>query len=66
VLGESALLRAPEDEDGFARAVLTLTDERLRDRLIARGLENVKRFRPERMVNDYIEIYQRLCEQSSN
>ena len=61
VVGDAALLRAPEDEEGFAADVLTLTDESLRQQIIARGFQNVKRFTSERMVNDYIEIYQRLC-----
>jgi glycosyltransferase involved in cell wall biosynthesis len=66
VVGDSALLRAPEDEEGFASDVLRLTDAATRDQLIARGFENVKRFTPERMVNDYIELYRRVCTQSSN
>jgi len=61
VVGSAALLRAPEDEAGFAADVLKLTDARLREELVARGFENVKRFTPERMVNDYIEIYGKLC-----
>ncbi|HEY0551330.1 MAG TPA: glycosyltransferase family 1 protein [Verrucomicrobiae bacterium] len=66
VVGDSALLRAPEDEEGFAADVLTLTDERLRQQFIARGFENVKRFTTERMAGDYIRIYQKLCVPGSN
>ena len=66
VVGESALLRAPEDEEGFANAVLTLTDDDLRRQFITRGLENVKRFTVERMANDYIRIYQELCARNSS
>jgi glycosyltransferase involved in cell wall biosynthesis len=66
VVGDSGLLRAPEDEEGFAADVLTLTDERLRQQFIARGFENVKRFTTERMVGDYIKIYQKLCVPGSN
>ncbi|HWN95585.1 MAG TPA: glycosyltransferase family 1 protein [Methylomirabilota bacterium] len=61
VVGDSALLRAPDDEEGFAADVLKLTDATVRQQLIARGFENVKRFTPERMVNDYIEAYQKVC-----
>jgi glycosyltransferase involved in cell wall biosynthesis len=61
VVGNSALLRAPDDEEGFATAVLELTEERRRADLVARGFQNVKRFTPERMVNDYIALYQELC-----
>jgi glycosyltransferase involved in cell wall biosynthesis len=66
VVGDSALLRAPEDEAGFAEDILKLKDAILHEELVARGFENVKRFTPERMVNDYIEIYQRLCAQNGN
>ncbi len=64
VVGDSALLRAPEDEEGFATDVLRLTEGSLRQQLIARGFENVKRFTPERMVNDYLELYQKVCTRS--
>lgn len=64
VVGDSALLRSPEDEEGFAADVLRLTDSATRQQLIARGLENARRFTPERMVNDYIELYQQVCAQS--
>jgi glycosyltransferase involved in cell wall biosynthesis len=66
VVGNAGLLRAPEDEAGFAEDVLKLTDATVHEQFVARGFENVKRFTPERMVNDYIEIYQRLCGQSGN
>jgi glycosyltransferase involved in cell wall biosynthesis len=66
VVGNSALLRAPDDEQGFVEDVLRLTDSATREQLIARGFQNVKRFTPERMVNDYIELYRKLCTQDSN
>jgi len=66
VVGDSALLRAPDDEEGFAADVLRLTDRMTRQQLIARGFENVKRFTPERMVSDYLELYQKVCTRSSN
>lgn len=64
VVGNSALLRAPEDEEGFATDVLRLTESPTRNQLIVRGFENVKRFTPERMVNDYTQLYQEVCAQS--
>lgn len=66
VVGSSGLLRPPEDEAGFAEDVLKLTDAIVHERVVASGFENVKRFAPERMVNEYIEIYQRLCAQNGN
>jgi glycosyltransferase involved in cell wall biosynthesis len=64
VVGTAALLRAPEDEEGFATDVLRLTEPMTRNQLIVRGFENVKRFTPERMVNDYIQLYQKVCARS--
>ncbi len=64
VVGDSALLRAPDDEHGFAQDVLSLTRGPLRAELIARGFENVKRFTPERMVKEYLEVYQQVCARS--
>jgi glycosyltransferase involved in cell wall biosynthesis len=61
VVGDSALLRSPEDEPGFVADILSLTTGSLRQQLIARGFENVKRFTPERMVNDYLQLYQKVC-----
>lgn len=66
VVGAGGFLRDPEDEDGFAQDALKLTDLKVRDELVERGFDNVRRFTPERMVNSYIEIYQRLCAQSGN
>jgi glycosyltransferase involved in cell wall biosynthesis len=65
VVGDSALLRAPDDEEGFATDVLKLTDARVREQFIARGFENVKRFTLERMVDDYVELYQKVCTRNS-
>lgn len=64
VVGDSALLRAPDDEPGFASAVLSLTAAPVREQLIARGFENAKRFAPGRMVNEYLELYQKVCARS--
>lgn len=64
VVGGAALLRAPDDEEGFAGDVLSLTESTTRSQLIVRGFENVRRFAPERMVNDYIQLYQKVCAQN--
>jgi glycosyltransferase involved in cell wall biosynthesis len=66
VLGDSGLLRAPDDEQGFASDVLKLTDTVVREEFVARGFENVKRFTPGRMTNDYLQLYQKVCAQGSN
>jgi glycosyltransferase involved in cell wall biosynthesis len=61
VVGDSALLHAPEDEEGFAADVLRLADPATRAQLVTRGFENVKRFTPEKMVNSYVKLYQQVC-----
>jgi glycosyltransferase involved in cell wall biosynthesis len=66
VVGEGGFLRDPEDEEGFALDTLKLADAGVREQLVERGFENVKRFTPERMVNSYIEIYRGLCAQNGN
>jgi glycosyltransferase involved in cell wall biosynthesis len=66
VVGDSALLRAPEDEQGFVTDVLSLTDAALRQQFVTRGFENVKRFTADRMVNDYLELYQKICARNSS
>ena len=66
VVGDSALLRSPDDETGFVDDILSLTKGSLRQQLIARGYENVKRFTPGRMVNDYLELYQKVCTRNSS
>ena len=66
VLGASALLRNPEDEEGFAEEVLKLIEPAVREQWVARGFENVKRFAPERMINDYLELYQKVCARNSS
>jgi len=57
VAGSGALLRAPDDEDGFAAAVLSLRNPEERAQLIERGLENAKRFASAEMIGKYRELY---------
>jgi glycosyltransferase involved in cell wall biosynthesis len=66
VVGDGAFLRAPEDEEGFVQDTLKLADANVREQLVARGFQNVKRFTPERMVGSYIGIYDRLCVRNGN
>jgi glycosyltransferase involved in cell wall biosynthesis len=66
VVGDGAFLRAPEDEEGFVQDTLKLADANVREQLVARGFQNVKRFTPERMASSYIEIYDALCARNGN
>ena len=61
VAGDGALIRDAGDEGGFATAVLTLADPATRWRMVQKGLENVRRFRTERMVDEYLAIYRELA-----
>lgn len=60
VVGESALIRAVDDEAGFAVDILRLTDPLERETWIKKGLENVKRFTSEIMLFEYIKLYNEL------
>jgi glycosyltransferase involved in cell wall biosynthesis len=61
ILGESALLAAPNDHESLADHVLRiLEDHDLREGLIARGYENIKRFSAEKMVDEYLEVYEEI------
>jgi glycosyltransferase involved in cell wall biosynthesis len=57
---DSALMHHVDDENGFAHSVLSLNDPACREALINRGLENVKRFSTNRMIEEYKSIYREL------
>lgn len=57
VLGESAILCNPNDQDAISNAMILITDNNaLRQNLIADGLENVKRFSWEESARRCIKI----------
>jgi len=58
VLGDAALLVDPSDETGFARAVESvLTDQQLRERLIAAGRTQARKFTWERCAERTVDAY---------
>jgi glycosyltransferase involved in cell wall biosynthesis len=61
VAGAGALLREPDDEEGFAADLLRLTDPEERKRWSAQALENAKRFSAARMISEYREVYRSLA-----
>jgi glycosyltransferase involved in cell wall biosynthesis len=65
VAGNSALIRAVEDEAGFSEDLLRLTDPAERERWILRGLKNVRRFSTEEMLDNYEEVYQHVTQTMS-
>jgi glycosyltransferase involved in cell wall biosynthesis len=65
VAGEGACLVDPFDVAGI-RAGLTriIDDEAYRTGLVARGLENVRRFQPETIARAYLELYRRVLREA--
>ncbi len=62
VAGKGALLVDPHNPQAIRDAFLRLVqDADLRNRLIAEGLENVKRFAPERVAGAYLSLYRELA-----
>lgn len=61
IAGTGALLHRPEDEEGFARDLLRLTDPAEHARWSAKALENAQRFTTERMITNYCELYRSLA-----
>ncbi|MEO8440389.1 MAG: glycosyltransferase family 1 protein [Spartobacteria bacterium] len=58
--GEAALTADVEDEPAMARALLGLTDPAERARWSDKSLLNAERFRAEKMIAGYIELYRSL------
>lgn len=61
VSGDSACEVNPFDIDSIKQGILKVcTDEAYRNQLIASGLENVKRFQPEVIAQQYLELYKEV------
>lgn len=59
VAGESAFVRSWQAEEEFAAEILRMAaDESCRQKWIERGLVNLERFRTERMIADYVQLYE--------
>jgi glycosyltransferase involved in cell wall biosynthesis len=58
--GDAGLFHDVDDEDGFASDLLRLTDPAQRARWSEKSLRNAKRFSPEKMIAQYIDIYRSL------
>ncbi len=58
--GEAAITHDVDDEAGFARSILRLTDPAERERWSQRSLQNVQRFTAEEMIAKYIALYRTL------
>jgi glycosyltransferase involved in cell wall biosynthesis len=61
VAGDAAEFVNPDDHQSIRGAVERLiSDAALRDRLVALGMENVKRFEPSRIAQEYAAIYREV------
>jgi glycosyltransferase involved in cell wall biosynthesis len=64
VAGGAALLVDPASVEQIREAVQRcIADETLRKNLITKGFENAKRFAPEKIAEDYIQLYREVAEQ---
>jgi glycosyltransferase involved in cell wall biosynthesis len=62
VAGDAALLVDPHDVDAIAEAMYRLvTDEALRQELIRRGIENVKRFSWEKCARETLAVLEEVA-----
>ena len=64
VAGSAALIRAVEDEDGFAQDILSLTEPEQRARWVQLGFENSNRFSTAGMLQQYESVYRQLVEKN--
>jgi glycosyltransferase involved in cell wall biosynthesis len=65
VVGDAALMRDVDDEDGFVTDVLRLArNPQELKALRCKGLQNIERFLPDRMTSAYISLYQGLLADS--
>ncbi len=65
VAGDSALLVDPENVAEIRQAVTKLLeDKKLRNDLVQKGFNNVKRFSPETIAQKYADLYERMINES--
>jgi glycosyltransferase involved in cell wall biosynthesis len=63
VTGDAALLVNPESTEEMAEGLFHLaTDESLRENLIKKGYERVKKFTWEKMASEILNIYKQICQ----
>jgi glycosyltransferase involved in cell wall biosynthesis len=59
IAGPAAMLFAPDDAQGFADAIVALSNPTLRAAPVAAGLANAASFSEDRMFDAYRQLYQR-------
>ncbi len=66
VLGQSALLYEPNNEEGIAFGIYSLlTNKELRENIVARGFENISRFEWEKTANETLKIFEKYKKKTS-
>lgn len=64
VAGESALLVNPESESDIREALLKLINKpEMREELIKKGKENIKKYSVESVAKQYIDLYKKILQQ---
>ncbi len=62
VVGEAGIMVDPHDVDGLAQAMKrVLTDSKLRDDMVRKGLEQSKRFSWEKAAEQTLEVYKKVA-----
>ena len=62
--GPDSLYIDPNDEKGLAEAIeKTLTDEKLRGRMIRSGKEYARRFEEQRLINELLNVYHKTMDE---
>ena len=66
VAGDGAMLVDPRDPAEIRQAIESIIgDSRLRENMVERGLENVKRFEPAAIARRYAELYEEITQSQS-
>jgi glycosyltransferase involved in cell wall biosynthesis len=67
VAGDAACLVDPFDENSIREAMRkVIEDDEYRNDLIRRGFENIKRYQPEKIANQYLDLYLKVFDNNKN
>lgn len=58
VSGEAAMYADPNQVEDFVEALLSLQNKNLKNQLVQSGFDNIKRFELDKMINQYLALYQ--------
>jgi len=62
--GDAACLVDPFDVTSIREGILKIINDPVyRDELVRRGFDNIERFRPEQIAQEYVDIYRELLVQ---